>query len=237
VEAVGGMSSTTMVFTLLVVMASIYMAVQILQGFSGKPLLGKRSRGQLALILGQCGAGKTALFFRLRELAEVATVSSLKPLRDTMQIKESADGEPIGTIEVMDYPGHSRLRGKLQEHLKEARCIVYVVDSENKSQLKDVAEHLYELMTLPDINELHIPILLALNKVDLTAARTEKFIIDELDREIEVMRQSRAATLEGQDSADSYLGIDGEKFKILEHAPCPVTTGRISVRLPDGTLV
>ena len=35
------------------------------------------------------------------------------------------------------------------------------------------------------------------------------------------MRQSRTATLEGQDAADNYLGIEGEKFK-LEHAPCPV---------------
>jgi len=229
VEAKLGVStSTAQVLTWLVVLASIYLLLQVFQSVA-KPLLeGKRARGQLTLVLGQCGAGKTALFFRLRELAEVQTVSSLKPLRDTMQIKESADGEAIGSIEVMDYPGHPRLRGKLVEHLKEARCIIYVVDSENKAQLKDVAEHLYELMTLPIVNELHIPIMLALNKIDLPGARTEKFIVDELDREIEIMRASRGVALEGQDSADSYLGVDGEKFKILEHAPCPFTTGRIS---------
>jgi len=61
-------------------------------------------------------------------------------------------------------------------------------------------------------------------------ARAEKFITEEIEREIEQMRVSRAATLEGQDSADSYLGVDGEKFKLLEHAPCPVEICRISAK-------
>merc|ERR1712048_877195 len=177
------------------------------------------------------GAGKTALFFQLRDRAETDTVSSLKPLRDKLQIQTgSEEGDTLGPIEVVDYPGHLRYRGKAAELIKEARCIVYVIDAEDKQKLKDVAEHLYELLTNQDLCALHTPILLAQNKTDLSTAKTEKYIIDEIEREIEQMRFSRGATLEGQDQADSYLGVDGEKFKLFEHAPCPITTGRVSAK-------
>ena len=39
----------------------------------------------------------------------------------------------------------------------------------------------------------------------------------------ERLRQSRSATLEGQDEADNYLGVDGETFK-LDMAPCRVVS-------------
>ena len=51
--------------------------------------------------------------------------------------------------------------------------------------------------------ELHTPILIACNKSDLASARSEKSIVEEIEREMEQMRVSRGATLEGQDQADS----------------------------------
>lgn len=206
-----------------------YLLWQVLQGVASVVLRKKRARGQVALLLGQCGSGKTALFFRLRDQAEVQSVSSLKPTRDKMRIGGVDLPSPV---EVVDFPGHHRLRGRAADMLREARCIVYVVDSDDKQRLKDVAEHLYELFTHPEVLDLHTPLLLALNKIDLPTARPEKYIIEEIEREIEIMRGSRAATLEGQDQADSYLGVDGQKFKLMEHAPCPVETCRISVKKP-----
>lgn len=37
-------------------------------------------------------------------------------------------------------------------------------------------------------------------------------------------RASRAALLEGEDDADNFIGVEGEAFKILEHAPQPVVS-------------
>merc|ERR1719408_1177969 len=118
------------------------------------------------------------------------------------------------------------------DFVKQARAMVYVIDAQDKARLKDVAEHLYELMTSKEVNELRLPLLLACNKTDLAGARSEKFIIDEIEREIERMRISRGASLQGEDSADSYLGVDGEKFKLFEHSPCPIETCSISVKTP-----
>mmetsp|Transcript_45608 Transcript_45608/g.90456 ORF Transcript_45608/g.90456 Transcript_45608/m.90456 type:complete len:258 (-) Transcript_45608:129-902(-) len=229
-DKLGVSSNVAQVLAWLMVLVVGYMALQVLQGLTKGILQKRRTRGQLALLLGQCGSGKTSIFFRLRDGSEVQSVSSLKPLKDSFQLRPAEDAETFGPIEVVDYPGHQRLRGKAAEMLKEARCILYIVDAEDKQRLKDVAENLYEILTHPDILELHTPILLACNKTDLATARPEKFILDEIDREMEQMRLSRAATLEGQDQADSYLGIEGEKFKLIEHSPCPIQVCRISAK-------
>eukprot|EP00435_Cladocopium_sp_Y103_P040529 s2202_g11.t1 len=193
--------------------------LQLFQVFSGNALgRSRRSRGNVTLMLGQCGSGKTATFFRLRDGEEVQTVSSLQLQRDSFPIKagENPD-QQLSSVEVIDFPGHLRMRGKANDMLPEARCIIYLVDSDDKPKLKDdVAEHFYELLTNRDMLELHTPILIACNKSDLSTARSEKFIVEEIEREIEQMRVSRGATLEGQDQADSYLGIDGEKFKLMD---------------------
>eukprot|EP00930_Biecheleria_cincta_P035034 TRINITY_DN24134_c0_g1_i1.p1 TRINITY_DN24134_c0_g1~~TRINITY_DN24134_c0_g1_i1.p1 ORF type:complete len:256 (-),score=42.27 TRINITY_DN24134_c0_g1_i1:131-898(-) len=229
-ETFGVGSSTAQVFTVVVIMLSLYLLLQVFQVATGSAKL-RRKRGNATLILGQCRAGKTTLFFRLRDREEVQSVSSLNPHRDSFPIKiGESEEQSLGPLEVIDFPGHLRYRSRALEMVKEARCIVYLVDSEDKPRLKDVAEHLYELFTNQDVLELHTPILLACNKCDLSAARSEKSIVDEIEREMEQMRVSRAATLEGQDQADSYLGIDGEKFKLMEHSPCPIQTCRISVK-------
>lgn len=227
-EASGG--GVTQVLMWLMIFFIAWLAIQVLRPMMGGALKKRRQRGQALLVLGQSGSGKTLLFHRMRDGVSVECVSSLKENRDSMQVSTGSDSEPIGPIEVVDHPGHQRMRTKGLGLLAEARCIVYMIDSEDRAKMKDAAEHLYELLTHPDILDLHPPILLALNKCDLVSARTEKFILDELDREMEHMRFSRGATLEGQDSADSYLGIEGEKFKLLEHAPCPIRSCRVSVK-------
>eukprot|EP00927_Polykrikos_kofoidii_P057550 TRINITY_DN51699_c0_g1_i1.p1 TRINITY_DN51699_c0_g1~~TRINITY_DN51699_c0_g1_i1.p1 ORF type:complete len:279 (+),score=62.47 TRINITY_DN51699_c0_g1_i1:67-837(+) len=217
------------VLTAFVTLLVIWLTWQMIQPYVGVVAKASRKRGNSLVLFGQSGSGKTALFFRLRDGEEVQTVSSLKPLRDTLSI-DTQDGEPPLSIEVVDFPGHLRYRGKAAQLITEARCIVYMLDAEDKPRMKDMAEHLYELFTNKDVCEIQPPILIAINKSDLTTARTDKFITDELEREIEQMRTSRGVTLEGEDQADSFLGIDGEKFRILEHAPCPVTMCRISVK-------
>lgn len=227
-EASGGLMSQMLMVLMALVIA--WVAMQVMKSFTSGAIKKSRQRGKALLLLGQSGSGKTLLFHRLRDQVAVESVASLKLSRDTMEISTGEGNPPIGPVEVLDYPGHQRLRTKGLSHLAEARSIVYLIDSEDRPKMKDAAEHLYELLTHPDILDLHPPILLALNKTDLVSARTEKFILDELDREMEQMRFSRGATLEGQDSADSYLGIEGEKFKLLQHSPCPIRSCRVSIK-------
>lgn len=173
------------------------------------------------LLLGECNAGKTALFYALRG-SQPKLVSSLKPNIDTFPV---ADLEPIKFI---DFPGHRRFAHEAHDYAKTARCILFLIDAKDKSKLKDAAESLYGLFTL--VND--VTILLCVNKTDVPGARTEKQVVDELEREIERMRTSRAAALEGEDVAETYLGIDGEAFK-MSHAAARVEITSCSVEKED----
>eukprot|EP00427_Karlodinium_veneficum_P024916 CAMPEP_0169102626 /NCGR_PEP_ID=MMETSP1015-20121227/22269_1 /TAXON_ID=342587 /ORGANISM="Karlodinium micrum, Strain CCMP2283" /LENGTH=272 /DNA_ID=CAMNT_0009163743 /DNA_START=34 /DNA_END=852 /DNA_ORIENTATION=+ len=227
-------AGTAQVLTWIAILAVCWVLIQVVQKKmfdSGKKK--RRKRGNVLLLLGQCGSGKTALFYRLQDEVDVASVSSLKETRAKLQIATTVEGEKLGPIETIDYPGHQRLRGKQEELYQEAKCIIYMVDAEDKDKMKDVAEHLYELFTSQEIIDLQIPILLACNKIDSKHAQTEKFIVEKLEREIEQMRVSRGATLDNQDQAASYLGIEGEKFKFRDHCPCPFELCRISVKKPE----
>ena len=69
---------------------------------------------------------------------------------------------------------------------------------------------------------------IAFNKMDV-ATRSVKAMKADIEREIERMRKSRGAALEGQDVAVHNLGVEGEEFR-LEHAPNEVKCVGIAVR-------
>jgi len=146
-------------------------------------------------------------------------VSSLKPNLSTWNVPTA--GSPKA-VEAVDFPGHSRLRMLAHSRLALARCVVYMLDSQDRAGLKEAAEHMYELFTHKDVVRRRISILIVCNKADAPMAKAPRDVAAFLEREIERMRKSRGAVLAGQDEAASYLGIEGQPFK-LEHAPCSVT--------------
>ncbi|CEM16418.1 unnamed protein product [Vitrella brassicaformis CCMP3155] len=240
VEAAGSQVGVpiTAEISLAVVLLAVLCTLLVIVSLARSLRKGTRrlSRGDLLLIAGQCDAGKTALFHYLRSGDFPETVSSLKPNTDIINVLHKDEGDAsssggggVGGIEVCDYPGHQRLSHGFFGHLKRARCVVYVIDATDKAALKNVAEHLYEIFTHPATNKLRPPLLLACNKSDVPTARKPDMVKDDIEREIERLRQSRSATLEGQDEADNYLGVDGETFK-LDMAPCRVDMCRMSVK-------
>jgi signal recognition particle receptor subunit beta len=193
------------------------MVLVLFSGMTGKKKKKGRSakRGDNVLLLGPCGSGKTACFFALRGGDVPETVSSLDVNRAAAQI----GGEERL---VVDFPGHQRYKSKAMDEVKNARCVVYLIDSTEKQHLRDAAEQLYDLMTFQELIDRRIPLLVVANKKDIPGARKETQVEDELRREIERMRKSRVQTLDGDDAADQFLGIEGEQFK-FDHAPTPVS--------------
>eukprot|EP00397_Hematodinium_sp_SG-2012_P062006 GEMP01082991.1.p1 GENE.GEMP01082991.1~~GEMP01082991.1.p1 ORF type:complete len:118 (+),score=22.98 GEMP01082991.1:348-701(+) len=88
----------------------------------------------------------------------------------------------------------------------------------------------YEIFTQPQIYL--VPMMICVNKIDLAGARSEEQVVEDLEREIERMRTSRGAALEGEDAAETYLGIDGQQFE-LSHAPTNVDVTSISAEKGD----
>lgn len=86
---------------------------------------------------GLCESGKTLLFSQLlyEELRE--TFTSISENVDDYSMEGSTK-----SIQVVDIPGHERLRTKfLDQYKKSAKGIIYVIDSVNvQKDIRDVAE-------------------------------------------------------------------------------------------------
>eukprot|EP00967_Tisochrysis_lutea_P012916 scaffold14416_cov22-Tisochrysis_lutea.AAC.1 len=81
------------------------------------------------LLVGPCGAGKTALFFALRDASlHNGTVASMQENEGMVQL-QGEKGSKKGQARLLDVPGHERLRHKLEQHLSDACAVVFVVDA------------------------------------------------------------------------------------------------------------
>jgi signal recognition particle receptor subunit beta len=181
-------------------------------------------KGDLGLILGPCGAGKTSLFYRwsLPETA-IKTVTSQAPMRGRV-LKGSS-------IEIVDFPGHPRLRHGALSLLPRSQKIVFLLDSTSKD-LKVAAEQLFDVFVSKELRT-DAKLLICRNKVDLRNSKSESVLLGELNDEFEKLRGSRAQQLDGDSAHDQYLGVADEPFDIKVHCPIDVEFGSISVAKGD----
>ena len=96
------------------------------------------------LLLGVCGAGKTALFQTLRSGSPyLTTVTSMEENDATFTVegKTRSSGVVSKKLRVVDLPGHPRVANKLDVHVANARSAVFVLDAVDfASRRREVAE-------------------------------------------------------------------------------------------------
>ncbi|CAI9099702.1 OLC1v1036562C1 [Oldenlandia corymbosa var. corymbosa] len=80
---------------------------------------------------GLSGSGKTVLFYQLRDgSSHQGTVTSVEPNEGIFVLHSEAIKKlKIKPIHVVDVPGHSRLRTKLDDYVPKAAGIVFDVDA------------------------------------------------------------------------------------------------------------
>ncbi|KAG1460031.1 hypothetical protein G6F56_006039 [Rhizopus delemar] len=80
------------------------------------------------------------------------------------------------TFDLVDLPGHERVRFRYIDFLPVTQSIVFVVDSTTlNKQIRSVAEYLYDVLAKPQVQKNRTPVLIACNKSDMiTALPTEK---------------------------------------------------------------
>lgn len=89
----------------------------------------KAGGGTTVVLAGPCNAGKTTLFYQLKDgSTHNGTVASMQENQAAVAVK-SQNGRKLGQVSLVDVPGHERLRNKLDHHLKDAAAVVLVVDS------------------------------------------------------------------------------------------------------------
>jgi len=120
-------------------------------------------------------------------------------------------------LEVIDIPGHERLRSKYFDEVKPSlRAIVYLVDSATlQKQLRDVAEYLFAALSDPAVADKALPVLVACNKQDLPLAKGSSVIRRELEKELNLLRRTQARSLddtEHQEKSMVFLGNMDKEF-------------------------
>ena len=155
----------------------------------------------------------------------VPTHTSIKPLAiSTRNLSE--DESPI---DVVDVPGHPRLRQQvLKKYSSSVGGIVFVLDAVS-TNVRDSAEFLYDVLTDPVIDERVPPILLFCNKSDCKNAKSKTFITKQLEAELSKLKETRmslnATGSSSKESGDAplMLGLQDVDFKFSEHSPCEVS--------------
>ncbi|KAL6956786.1 hypothetical protein U1Q18_017095 [Sarracenia purpurea var. burkii] len=175
----------------------------------------KRTKPKTIVLIGLSGSGKTVLFYQLRDGSfHRGTVTSLEPNEGKFVLhSELSKKGKIKPVHIVDVPGHSRLRPKLDEILPKAAGVVFVVDAlEFLPNCHAASEYLYEILTRAIVIRKEIPVLILCNKGDKVTAHTKEFIRKQLEKEIEKLRVARTA-VSAADIANEYmLGVLGETF-------------------------
>ncbi|KAM5584664.1 hypothetical protein ABKV19_004166 [Rosa sericea] len=196
----------------------IYAAVALLLLTSFLILSGrlfKRQKANTILMTGLSGSGKTVLFYQLRDgSSHQGTVTSMEPNEGTFVLhSEKSKNGKLKPVHLVDVPGHSRLRPKLDEFLPQAAGIVFVVDSvEFLPNCRAASEYLYDILTKANVVKKKIPILIVSNKTDKVTAHSKEFIRRQLEKELDKLRASRSAISTADIANDFTLGVLGEPF-------------------------
>jgi len=189
------------------------------------------ARGDAILLLGVSDSGKTVAFFKLWKgnAVPIATHTSMKPNEERFVIHKDLNSVPSSKpVRIVDFPGDPRVRTILSNlYLRDARAIVFFVDAiQFQRESRVVAEYLLDLMSDKTIRKAHkrLPMLVAVNKSDEPGAASVEAVRLKLEREIEQLRKTRAASEVHADESDRRLsvGLDDKKFEFSD-APFEVS--------------
>ncbi|KAL6202738.1 hypothetical protein ACLB2K_026443 [Fragaria x ananassa] len=175
----------------------------------------KRQKANTILLTGLSGSGKTVLFYQLQDgSSHQGTVTSMEPNEGTFVLhSEKSKNGKVKPVHLVDVPGHSHLRPKLDEFLPQTAGIVFVVDSlEFLPNCRSASEYLYDILTKATVVKKKIPVLILCNKTDKVTAHSKEFIRKQLEKELDKLRASRSAISTADIANDFTLGVIGEPF-------------------------
>jgi signal recognition particle receptor subunit beta len=176
---------------------------------------GRGPRGSTVVIAGPPNAGKTTLFFQLKDGSlHNGVVASMGDNAAAIALRSNRGGAKRASL--LDVPGHHSSRHRLEAALSDAAAVVFLVDAVDVTPHRtEAADMLYEVLTHPGVARSRVPILIACNKMDLEMeAHSVDFIRKTLEKQLDAMRRTRTAAI-GKDAgggAPPALGPPGKPF-------------------------
>ncbi|KAG5449811.1 Signal recognition particle receptor subunit beta [Clonorchis sinensis] len=161
-----------------------------------------RKKRSSVLILGICDSGKTTLFAQLHHGVTMPTHTSLKENIGKFETEKEI-------LTLIDVPGHEKVRYECFGKFKcDTRASLFVIDSKNiQTELKDVAEFMYNVLTDPEIVSCRPKVLVVCNKQDCTSAKGSVVVRSLLEKELNTLMLTRTGALAGLDQTSKSVQV------------------------------
>lgn len=188
----------------------------------------KKASGEKGVIIcGESGSGKTVLMYFLAKREMCQTVSSMTTNDAKFKVdKENPDAKMVRFV---DIPGHVNFREDVYAELDNAKGIVYLVDSSQKSDVDASGSFLYEMFLRPGFTAKNIPMLIVSNKRDILRTIPKNLLREELIKEVERIKISKKSHTTENTENDYILGNTG-RFSFDEVKGGSVTFAECSVK-------
>jgi len=130
------------------------------------------SKADTILICGPQNAGKTTLYYQLKQDAFRETYASMMENIDTFLI----DSRPF---RVVDLAGHISRRHLFSSYVTRLKACVFVVDGSDESSTlsAQTVNFLFDILTDPQMIRRSVPLLICVNKTDQNCMSVDKFTI------------------------------------------------------------
>lgn len=183
-------------------------------------------RGNVVLLVGPCGAGKTLAFLQLRDRRDIPTHMSMAVNEDTFELKKG--GTPVL---VVDCPGAPQLQADYLKRISTAGAIVFMVDSADPlAQSKLAGGMLYEIFVSDAMRRLHVPVLLACNKSDSARAMPSAQLRAQIEKEIDRIQRSRSTMQDLSDKTQGSMISQGSAAFTFKDVSAPNAARREETR-------
>lgn len=193
---------------------------------------GRSSKTKNIAFVGVTGSGKTKLVYHLVTGQSVSTVTS--QVRNEFLYKI---GERIANV--IDMPGHPRVRTEVMNVVKTCDAVMFVVDSYTVftgSMMKNIASMLYDLLSIEEIIKNRTKFCVVCAKSDIPGARDKDLIKREIEAEFNTIRSNRlqANYVENGEEQQLFLGDEGSDFEFsqisnpLEFVSCSVNANNVN---------
>jgi signal recognition particle receptor subunit beta len=186
-------------------------------------LVNRSKRDKEVILLGLADSGKSALFYHLVANKALPTFTSQVHNEQRLQIGEKS-------VNLVDMPGHPRLRTELMHRLKTVTAIIFVIDAGTVlPKITDIANLLYDILSRNEVLLKKLPVFIVASKSDLPGSRQPELIRSRLQEEMGYIRDNRKKSNYVEDGdSQLFLGREDQEFD-FEHLTHEVTFGSCSV--------
>jgi len=186
---------------------------------------GKTSK-RTVTFLGLSNSGKTSLLSHLIHGCECETrMSQTENDVPFVEVTDSTSGRSVG-VRIVDVPGNERVRVNWPKYASESRVVVFFINSVDfVAESRQAAEYLYDVLTLPQMQKKHTPIIIFCNKCDLGTAKQVTTIRSVLEDQLQQLVEASAIDIDTRLSPtiNSNEGEGEEEARFsFDNTVCPV---------------